>query len=359
MKVQNKTDSRMKVQNKTDSKMKAQSKTDSRMKAQNKTDSRMKAQKQSESKNIRRQLLSAGDLKFITGKECLGGDITMPALFAWADSRDPPWNSHGIHPSEINNPEPRLTDLYFSDCFAYESLMLCYLGVHIGSNSVPEYMDIHLGSMRDGLQLSRYRRKPLIEETTYIKQPSPIAGGPLLIDDSLVFFIGTTYENLTKHARKSRETHYDMESNTIQGILRRDGFTSMHCNKKPIVEGGTCGYVRTKPLVTTGTQMYLNLVTSKSGMSFLIVKIEAWHCSKKHWQKVGEGKVKNNIDNTKFLVQFQNNTRMGEIITNTIFRVVFHFGIEVHLYSFWFSTNGKSGGYLGSGGYGLNRTRDL
>jgi len=133
-----------------------------------------------------------------------------------------------------NGPHLRRTkDIYGADCFAYESVMICYLALHLEGN-IGHYKTIRteLAFSRDGFQYSRVparQRRGLFPEhaacpNVHWMRCEPVGGGPAIIDEKLVFHTAC----FDASAAKSRDIRRQKRSRSLEVFtMRRDGFASV------------------------------------------------------------------------------------------------------------------------------------
>ena len=190
---------------------------------------------------------------FLAGAKWNVGD---PVVWAAADRLDP------------RDPETkRIPQLYNLDAVAYESLMLGMYEIHHGPENdkcektgLPKITELNFAYSRDGFHWHRPDRTPAIRaerrdvwDRGYVQSLGNVC---CVRGDRLWFY----YSGFQGDASKTgkfwlRNGMYDRGATGV-AFLRRDGFASMDA-------GDTPGTLTTRPVLFTGTHLFVNAVASR------------------------------------------------------------------------------------------------
>lgn len=163
------------------------------------------------------------------------------------------------------------------------------------------------------------------------------AGGPLIVGDSLYFYVSGRYNN---------KPRYDSNFSAGLAMIRRDGFTSIHAN-----EGE--GYILACEKMIDNQYLFVNIdVANEKGLFQCEILDEKYHPIT-GFEKENCVPLKA-INSTYQIVTWKNGRSLKQ-----------HLGKKIHLkmyirsgdlYSYWFSKDekGKSYGYTSGGGPSLD-----
>jgi hypothetical protein len=253
----------------------------------------------------------------------------------------------------------RLTDIYFSVAFAYESIMVLLMPIHSKWNSkAPKIHYPHLGWSRDGFHYSRvppiegHTKRPkhgyidvssipsnLTKKGTFLEW-KPIGNSFLVKDDSLYAYLthyghSKTYDETWDRKRSTR--HYDFLENYVSIFkFRRDGFVHLETSSQK--------QLLVTEILTVKTAKYLFINANASFGNVRVQIVRPNGSIFKPWSNAFT------FDKTRHLVQwpkFVGNT--VELLQKKKFVLVFELS-RCALYSFWFSRSksGASGGFVQS-----------
>lgn len=268
------------------------------------------------------------------------GDYILGDLQPWiaADKFDP------------HNPDPRFKhiepQLYNLDVFPYESLLVGLFTIWQGpDNETCQKLGIHkrnevlVGFSRDGFHWDRSNRQRFLSVSEDPKawnagNVQSVGGGCLVVGDKLYFYCsGRTMQPADSGA-------------TGLATMRRDGFASMD-------SGDAQGYLTTKLLKFSGTNLFVNLQSQRGELQVEVVDEQG---------KVIDGFSRDNclplvVDSAKAMVRWQGNKDFSSLAGKPL-RLRFYLN-KGSLYSFWVSdAKGASRGYVGAGGPGFRTNQD-
>ena len=260
----------------------------------------------------------------------------------------------------LDTPEPSIGDkaqLYNLSAIAYEGIMIALPQIHRGPSNkicqhtgIPKITDLTVAYSRDGFHWDRKDRGIFIgsERTEgkwdrgYVQSVGGICN---IVGDQLWFhYIGFSGNSgLIDSAYEYNGMHYG--GATGMAVLRRDGFVSMEA-------GETAGTLVTRPVVFSGSYMFVNVDCPKGSLKIEVLDKEGKVLkgfSAKDCKLIKE-------DSTIAKVKFKGN--LSKLAGQPVrFRFTLENGA---LYAFWVTSdkNGASHGYAAAGGPGIARDKD-
>lgn len=249
------------------------------------------------------------------------------------------------HP-EFPDVEPAI---YNFDAIAYESIILGLYAMWKGpennvcdSLNIQKRNEIGLGYSRDGFHFYRPDHSAFmnVNETEGAwnwGNMQSINGVPLIVGDSLYFY---------SSGRMRNDVMWDGHVSTGLATLRRDGFVSMHADKKE-------GYLLTEPLSFDGQYFFVNADVDGKHSSLSVELLDKDGNPIEGFTKKDCISMKKS-DKTKYQVMWKNHKDLSSL-KDKIIRVKFYL-TDGDLYAFWISPwkTGESRGYTAGGGPGLN-----
>jgi hypothetical protein len=282
----------------------------------------------------------------IEGERMVLGEATGESVnWTGADKLDP------------RHTDPRFSEiapqLYNLDAAPYESLMLGQFSIWQGPSNdtcgelnLQKRNDILLGFSRDGFHWHRPSRERFISCTWDASSwrygnVQSCAGGPLVVGDRLYFYF-------SGHAKPRDGDAWDLDASTGLAILRRDGFASMDA-------GEEIGTLTTRPVTFRGKHLFVNVDCPDGELTVEILDedgkaIEPFSLENCHLVS---------SDKTLAQVNWQQDNNLSALVGKP---VQFRFHLKNgSLYAFWVSPDdsGASHGYVGAGGPGFTRPRDI
>ena len=245
------------------------------------------------------------------------------------------------------------TQLYMLEAVPYESIMLGVFAIHYGPNNsicakgkFPKLTQIKLGYSRDGFHWHRPDREAFIGATkrdgdwdrAYLRP----AAGCVIARDRLHFY----YSGFSGVAPSGVRDMYAGGSTHVAWV-RRDGFVSMDAGKAP-------GELVTRPLTFEGSHMFVNLDAPKGELCVEALDQEGRVIEPFSLERC----IPVNGDGTCVPIRWQGGRDLSEVAGRpTRFRFRLANG---SLYAFWVTSDpdGKSHGYVASGGSGFEGARD-
>ena len=251
----------------------------------------------------------------------------------------------------------RMTDIYYTVAFAYESVMIAALSIHTKWNSkAPKDLTPHLGFSRDGFHYSRQppeKGKVKRPNTGYIDVSSipssvmntagfhewkPAGNAFVVMGDSIY-----TYLNHYGYWENYNETQYRQrpgrDSRFLKNFIsvfkfRRDGFVYLETREQK--------QLLVTEILTVSAAKYL-FINAKAVSGSLRVQI-VWHDGTifKPWSNEFSD------DQTRYMVQWATNVgNTVELLDGKNFVLIFELS-DCAFYSFWFSDSesGTSGGHI-------------
>lgn len=251
----------------------------------------------------------------------------------------------GPWPNELRHPQYPSIDpaIYNHDAIPYESIMLGFFNVWQGPENdvaardgVIKRNQIMIGYSRDGYSWFREDMNPFLPDNGNPQawnfgNLQSAAGSPLIIGDKLYFYLS------------GRKLAMNQKEITTTGLatLRRDGFVSM--------QTATRGTLTTPVLKYTGEYFFVNAnIKDKLQVEILDENGSTINGFSK------DDCISFSGNNTKARIQWKNNPSL-KALQNKKIKLRFHIE-NGEIFSFWISpdTSGKSQGYTGGGGIGLN-----
>lgn len=254
------------------------------------------------------------------------------------------FNADDDDPRHPSFPEIR-PQIYNHEAMPYENLMLGYFTVWQGPENkecselgIQKRNEVLIGWSKDGFIWNRENKTPFLPVDENPKSwnagnVQSVAGCPIIVGDSLYFYVSGRYNSRPKHA-----------SNFATGlaILRRDGFASYTSGKKEC-------FLSTEPIMVDGRYLFINADID----GYLQAEVlDENSCVLQGFSRKDFCKI-TKTDSTKILLQWEKGDLSSLIGRKVIIRF---FSKSTDLYSFWFSfsKDGKSGGYTAGGGPGLS-----
>jgi len=240
-----------------------------------------------------------------------------------------------------------LPGIYNFDAIAYESIILGFYSEWQGPENnickklmIPKRNEIQLGYSRDGFHFSRPSHQSFMgvnsEKGAWNNgNMQSINGVPIIVGDSLYFYSSGQMKN---------DIWWDACVSTGLAKLRRDGFVSMHSDKKE-------GFLLTEKLSFDGKYLFVNADVTKGELSVEAVGEDGnviSGFSRKDCQ------VMKKKSGTSVQITWKKNEDLSQFNDK---RIRFRFYLtNGDLYSFWVSPwkTGESRGYTAGGGPGLN-----
>lgn len=200
--------------------------------------------------------------------------------------------------------------------------------------------EVLIGWSKDGFHWNRENKKPFlpVSEDFHAWNAGNVqstAGSPLIVGDSLYFYVSGRYNSKPKH-----------DSNFATGLamLRRDGFVSMRAGRKE-------GYIEIKTQIpANGNYLFVN-ADVKGTLAVEVLDDNG---------QPMEGFTKKDCismkksDKTKQMISWEKHLGVTSLVGKTV-RLKFYLN-QADIYAFWISAwqTGESGGYTGGGGPGLS-----
>ena len=237
--------------------------------------------------------------------------------------------------------------IYNHEAMPYESLMLGYFTVWQGpenkecdSLNIQKRNEVLLGWSKDGFHWERKNKEPFLpvdsnKEAWNAGNVQSTAGNPLIVGDSLYFYVSGRYNSKPVH---------DSNFSTGLAMLRRDGFMSFQSENKE-------GYLTTTPFLLEDKYLFTNVDVS---LGNLLVEILDENSEPiKGFTKKDILPLKE-INSTKQRIGWRRYSDLSSLIGKMV-SLRFYL-TDGDLYSFWLTSdvNGESRGYTGGGGPGLN-----
>ena len=240
--------------------------------------------------------------------------------------------------------------IYNFDAIAYESIMIGQYAAWCGPENnickrdgIQKRNVIELGYSRDGFHFARPSHKPFMDvnETEGAwnwGNMQSINGTPLIVGDSLYFY---------SSGRRLNKIMWDSYTSTGLAVLRRDGFVSMHADKKE-------GYLTTEKLSFDGKYFFVNADVKGKGAQLKVELLDENGTPIPGFTKRDCAVMR--ADKTKHLITWKGKKDLTEL-SGRIIRAKFYL-TRGDLYAFWISPweTGESRGFTAGGGPGLSGT---
>ena len=240
--------------------------------------------------------------------------------------------------------------IYNFDAIAYESIMIGQYAAWCGPGNnickrdgIQKRNVIELGYSRDGFHFARPSHKPFMDvnETEGAwnwGNMQSINGTPLIVGDSLYFY---------SSGRRLNKIMWDSYTSTGLAVLRRDGFVSMHADKKE-------GYLTTEKLSFDGKYFFVNADVKGKGAQLKVELLDENGTPIPGFTKRDCAVMR--ADKTKHLITWKGKKDLTEL-SGRIIRAKFYL-TRGDLYAFWISPweTGESRGFTAGGGPGLSGT---
>jgi hypothetical protein len=265
--------------------------------------------------------------------------IGEPAIWTGADTGD-------VMREDLKTPP----ELYNLDAVAYESVMLGLFTIWRGQpEDRPKPNEVCAGFSRDGFHWHRPDHRALIpvseKKGDWNWGNVQSAGGCcLVVGDELWFYVSGRAG--VDGGKKSGV------SSTGLAVLRRDGFASMDA---PV--NGDAGELTTRVVKFQGRQLFVNAAVAKDGGELRVEVLDAAGTVMPGFSATACVPVQG--DATSQAVGWKGSPNLGVLAGSEVrFRFLLRQG---SLYAFWVADDaqGKSRGYVGAGGPGLEGDRDL
>lgn len=239
--------------------------------------------------------------------------------------------------------------IYNFDAIAYESIMIGQYAAWCGPENnickrdgIQKRNVVSLGYSRDGFHFARPTHQPFMDvnETEGAwnwGNMQSINGTPLIVGDSLYFY---------SSGRRLNKIMWDSYTSTGLAILRRDGFVSMHADKKE-------GYLTTEKLSFDGKYFFVNADVKAKGAQLKVELLDSYGKPIPGFTK-RDCVVMRGADKTKQQITWKGKQDLTELAGRTI-RAKFYL-TQGDLYAFWISPwkSGESRGFTAGGGPGLS-----
>lgn len=258
------------------------------------------------------------------------------------------FNAEDDDPRNPQFPDIR-PQIYNHEAMPYESSLIGYFTIWQGPENdacdslmIQKRNEVLIGWSNDGFHWNREFKKPFLPVSSDFHawnagNVQSTAGNPLIVGDSLYFYVSGRYNTKPKH---------DSNFATGLAILRRDGFVSMQAGKAK-------GYLITEKLECDGKFLFVNAdVQAKNGALSAEVLDDNYNPIPGFTGKDCMMMKKHN--STKQMITWKNKKDLSELAGRNI-RIKFYLTAG-DLYAFWLSPwkSGESGGYTSGGGPGLN-----
>jgi hypothetical protein len=273
---------------------------------------------------------------------------------AWRDADPVVWT--GADQADVRRADLQtLPELYNLDAVAYESVLLGLFTMYRGEKPDREKPnDISVAFSRDGFHWSREDRGPFI---TVSERPGDwnfsnvqSAGGSCLIVGDRLYFYVSGRQGIAGTALPG-------VCSTGLATLRRDGFASVSDvwpAGRPRPSAGRRAVLTTRPVTFSGAHLFVNAdVDGELGVEVLD------RAGRPINGFAGDAVVPVTGHGTRAAVGWKGGRSLGELAGEA---VRFRFTLSrARLFAFWVSVSprGASGGYVGAGGPGFSRTRDV
>ena len=258
-----------------------------------------------------------------------------------------------FHSDEDDPRNPQFPDIrpqiYNHEAMAYENLMLGYFTVWQGPENdacdslmVQKRNEVLVGFSRDGFHWDRTHKQPFLPVSEDFHawnagNVQSVAGCPLVVGDSLYFYMSGRYNSKPKH-----------DSNFATGLamLRRDGFVSVRAGQEE-------GTLLTRPFACDGAYFFVNADVRGKKSTLAVELLDEAGQPIPGFTKKGCIVMKR-ADSTKQLVTWKGHEDLSSLKGKTIRAKFYLKGGD--LYAFWVSpwASGESRGYTAGGGPGLN-----
>lgn len=267
------------------------------------------------------------------------------------DNQSDKFIRYWFHADDDDPRHPQFPELrpqiYNHEAMPYEGYMLGYFTVWQGpennicdSLSIQKRNEVLIGWSKDGFYWNRENKAAFlpVSEDFHAWNAGNVqstAGNPLIVGDSLYFYVSGRYNSKPKH-----------DSNFATGLatLRRDGFVSMRSEKKE-------GYVIVRTLIPKDGK-YLFVNADVKGTLAVEVLDENGRPLEEFTKK--DCMQIKNTDKTKLMISWKKHSEL-ESLKERMIRLKFYLN-KADLYSFWISAwqTGESCGYTSGGGPGLS-----
>lgn len=239
--------------------------------------------------------------------------------------------------------------IYNHEAMPYENSMLGYFTIWQGPENdicdslmIQKRNEVLIGWSADGFHWNRENKKPFLGVSNDVDawnagNVQSTAGNPLIVGDSLYFYVSGRYNSKPKH---------DSNFSTGLAMLRRDGFVSMRAGDKN-------GYLVTKLLEVNAPYLFVNVDLMKKGGKFSVEILDESGVPISGFTK-DDAIVLKGINGTKQMITWKNNNDLSVLEGKNVY-LKFYYKCG-DLYSYWLSdwATGESGGYTGGGGPGLS-----
>lgn len=260
------------------------------------------------------------------------------------------FNAEDDDPQHPDFPEIR-PQIYNHEAMPYEGCLIGYFTIWQGPENdacdrlnIQKRNEVLIGWSNDGFHWNREFKQPFLPVSDDFKawnagNVQSTAGNPLIVGDSLYFYISGRYNSKPVH---------DSNFATGLAILRRDGFVSL---RAAMSEGCAVSDI----LLVNGGYFFVNAdVCNKKGLLLVELQDENGIPIPGFTQK--DCVAMKRINSTKYQITWNANQNL-ESLKGKIVRVKFYLR-DADLYAFWFSPweTGESRGYTAGGGPGLSLT---
>ena len=267
------------------------------------------------------------------------------------DNQSDKFIRYWFHADDDDPRHPQFPELrpqiYNHEAMPYEGYMLGYFTVWQGpENNICDSLNIQkrnevlIGWSKDGFHWNRENKTAFlpVSEDFHAWNAGNVqstAGNPLIVGDSLYFYVSGRYNSKPKH-----------DSNFATGLatLRRDGFVSMRSEKeRRLCDSKNSGSERWKIPVCQ-----CRCERNFSGGSLRRKRATSGRIHKKDCIQI------KNTDKTKLMISWKKHSEL-ESLKERMIRLKFYLN-KADLYSFWISAwrTGESCGYTSGGGPGLS-----
>lgn len=258
------------------------------------------------------------------------------------------FNAEDDDPHNPQFPDIR-PQIYNHEAMPYESSLIGYFTVWQGPENdacdslmIQKRNEVLIGWSDDGFHWKREFKQPFLPVSSDFNawnagNVQSTAGNPLIVGDSLYFYVSGRYNSKPKH---------DSNFATGLALLRRDGFVSAHAGKSG-------GHLITDDILVNGKYLFVNADVSRKKGRLVVEILDADGNPISEYTK-DDCITLQKKDGTKQMISWKNQDSLLDLSGRKV-RLKFYLS-EADLYSFWLSSwiTGESGGYTSGGGPGLH-----